>query len=79
MGSPPVVETHGVIAVAGRRKDLESIRRAADLLQERGIDSMTLLGLGVKLIVNSEDKETARAILRADPICSHLDTPDERP
>lgn len=75
----PVVEPHGVIAVAGRRRDMGWVDRAADLLQERGIDSMTLLGLGVKLIVNFEDKEAARAILRADPICSHLDIPDEGP
>lgn len=74
-----VVEPHGVIAAAGRRRDMGWVERAADLLQERGIGSMTLLGLGVKLIVSAEDKEAARAILRADPICSHLDFPDEGP
>ncbi len=55
------------------------IHRASELLQECGIDSFAILGVGVKLIVASEDRDAARSILRADPVCSHLDMPDEDP
>lgn len=75
----PVVEPHGVVAVTGPRQDMTWIRRGSELLQERGIDSFVLLGIGVKLIVDSEHRDAARSILRADPVCGHLELPVTAP
>ncbi len=68
-----------VVVASGSWADLDSIHRARDLLQARGIFSFVSTGVGLMLVVASDAKVAARAILRADAVCSRLAMPDEGP